>query len=204
MAIDHGKRASDLVWTIVLAAGSSTRFAGSKMLARHADKPLVRIAADAAQVATPQRVLLVTGHDSAAVAAACGDAADRIVENPYFERGMGSSIACGVNALGAEVEGMIIALADQVLVDADHLCSLLQTWSGAGDHNVATRFADTVGPPALFGRGAMARLARLDADEGARAILGSPEFLLSEVAFDDAAYDIDTPADLEALVEEGL
>ncbi len=164
----------------------------------------MRIAAEAAQAATPHRVLLVTGHDAAAVAAACGDAADRVVDNPDFERGMGTSIARGVGMLGRDVAGVIVALADQVLVDAGHLRSLLRAWSGAGDHNVATRFGGIAGPPALFGRAAMAELALLDADEGAREILRSPGFSLSEVAFEAAAHDIDTPADLEALVEKGL
>jgi molybdenum cofactor cytidylyltransferase len=194
----------DLVWSIVLAAGSSTRFAGSKLLAQHAGQPLVRIAADAAQAATPQRVLLVTGHHAAAVAAACGDAANRIVNNPDFERGIGSSIACGVNALGADVAGVIIALADQVLVDAAHLCNLLHAWSGAGGHNVATRFGASAGPPALFGCDAFARLAQLNTDAGARAILRAPGSSLSEVVFEAPPHDIDTPADLETLVEKGL
>ena len=131
-----------------------------------------------------------------------GDAANRIVNNPDFERGIGSSIACGVNALGADVAGVIIALADQVLVDADHLCNLLHAWSGAGGHNVATRFGTSAGPPALFGCDAFARLTQLNTDAGARAILRASS--MSEVVFEAAAHDIDTPADLEALVEKGL
>ena len=50
----------------------------------------------------------------------------------------------------------------------------------------------------------MTELALLDADEGARSVLRRPGLSLSEVAFEAAAHDIDTPADLEALVEKGL
>jgi molybdenum cofactor cytidylyltransferase len=204
MVLDGNSTAADLVWTILLAAGSSTRFGGSKLLVSHAGKPLVRIAAEAAQAATPNRVLLVTGHNAAAVAAACDQVADRVVDNPHFERGIGSSIACGVRALDPDATGVIIALADQVLVDASHLRMLLCAWSGAGNHNVGSRFRGIVGPPALFGRDAMALLAALNGDQGAQAILRRPGFSLSEVAFEAAAHDIDTPADLEALMEKGL
>jgi len=182
----------------VLAAGSSTRFGDSKMLTLCDGRPLVQIVTEAAQAATPQRVLIVTGRDSADVVAACGDRADLVVFNPNFERGIGTSIARGVSALGPEVTGVIIALADQILVDAEHLRNLLRAWSGDANANVATRFGNRMGPPALFGRDAIMQLAKLNADEGALAILQDASSSLSEVTFNAAALDIDTPADLAA------
>lgn len=193
-----------IVWTVVLAAGTSTRFGESKMLASYDGKPLVRIVAGAAQAATPQRVLVVTGSDAADVAFACGNHADRVVFNPNFKRGIGTSISCGVCGLGPEADGAIIVLADQILVDADHLQNLVRVWSGDANANVATRFDERIGPPALFGRDAFSRLAELNADEGALSILRDAAFSLSEVTFNAAAFDIDTPEDLEVLAKTRL
>ena len=187
----------------MLAAGASTRFGRSKMLVPCDGKPLVRIVAAAAQAATPERVLVVTGRDAADVAAACGDHADLTVFNPHYKRGIGTSIARGVAALGPNVTGVIITLADQVLVDAGHLRALIRAWAGDANTNVATRCNDNLGPPALFGRNALPRLAELDADTGARAILRDAAYSRREVRFDAAGLDIDTPEDLEALVKSG-
>lgn len=190
------------VWTVVLAAGTSGRFGASKMLAPCRGEPLVRLVTGAAQVATPNRVLVVTGRDAAAVAAACRDCADRVIFNPDFERGIGASIAHGVSALGLDVSGVIIALADQVRVDAGHFLNLLAAWSGDADAVVATRAGGRIGPPTLFGRDALPKLARLDADEGGRQVLQDPAFSVSELRFEAAARDIDTPSDLEAFLDE--
>jgi molybdenum cofactor cytidylyltransferase len=174
------------------------------MLAIYDGEPLVQRVMRAAQAATPQRVLVVTGSDAADVANACGDHADRVVFNPNFKRGIGTSIGCGVCGLGPEADGAIIVLADQILVDADHLQNLVRAWSGDSNANVATRFDCRIGPPALFGRDAFSRLAELNADEGALPILQNADFTLSEVTFSAAAFDIDTPEDMEVLAKTHL
>ena len=90
-------------------------------------------------------------------------------------------------------------LCDQPLVTAQHLRSLLEKWSGDEREIVATAFADTIGPPVLFSRGVFADLLELKGDRGARALLEDSRFNLLSVRFDDAAVDIDTLNDLDAL-----
>jgi molybdenum cofactor cytidylyltransferase len=192
------------VWTIVLAAGKSTRFGSNKMVAPLHGGPLVRRVLKAARAVTPGRVVAVTGGDRDRVEQAIGDYADHVVFNPQYEKGIGTSIAAAVSACETEATAIIVILADQVHVDATHLAKLVAAWSGEPDENVATRFLDRQGPPALFGRASFAALGKLEQDEGARTVLRNSRFRLQEVRCNAAAADIDTPEDLALAAEKRL
>jgi CTP:molybdopterin cytidylyltransferase MocA len=51
----------------------------------------------------------------------------------------------------------------------------------------------------LFPSGALEALGELRGDEGAKRVLQDPAFDLETVTFEDAAIDIDAPADLQKL-----
>jgi CTP:molybdopterin cytidylyltransferase MocA len=53
----------------------------------------------------------------------------------------------------------------------------------------------------LFPRSAFAALGELSGDQGAKALLQSPGFEVRSIPFEDAAIDIDTPADLQKLAD---
>jgi CTP:molybdopterin cytidylyltransferase MocA len=56
-----------------------------------------------------------------------------------------------------------------------------------------------MGPPVLFPRGAFDALGELTGDQGAKSLLQSSRFDVRTIPFEDAAIDIDTPADLDKL-----
>jgi molybdenum cofactor cytidylyltransferase len=188
-----------IVFAAVLAAGRSRRFGRSKLLEVLAGNPLVRRAAVLARSVCGERSILVTGHDSAAVWAAAGDAARFVIVNDRHQQGIGSSIALAAHAVSHTADALLLLFADQPLVTAQHLAGLVARWSGADNEIVATAFAGTVGPPVLFPRGAFEALGELRGDEGAKRVLQDPAFDLKTVPFEDAAIDIDTPADLQKL-----
>jgi molybdenum cofactor cytidylyltransferase len=188
-----------VVFAAVLAAGRSRRFGRSKLLETLDGQPLVRRAADVARGACGDRSILVTGHDSATVVAAAGDAPQFVIVNDHHEEGMGGSIALAARAVEHTADALLLLFADQPLVTARHVEALIAAWSGAEDEIVATAFSGTVGPPVLFPRGAFDALGALGGDEGAKRNLRDPAFDLRSIPFEDAAIDIDTPADLEKL-----
>ena len=187
------------VFAAVLAAGRAQRFGRSKLLEVLDGEPLARRAAGLARTVCGNRTVLVTGYDGAAVRKAAGDAPQFMIVNDRYEDGMGLSIALAANAVAHTADALLLLFADQPLVTAKHLRTLVDEWSGADNEIVATAYAGTQGPPVLFPHGAFAALGKLTGDEGAKRVLLDPAFDIRTVPFEDAAIDIDTPADLESL-----
>jgi len=187
------------VFAAVMAAGLSTRFGSTKQLAEAGGIPLVRRATAAAQQVCENRVLTVLGYDMPKVLAALGDDSGFVVVNDAYDSGLASSIARAVDACRADAAAVLVLMADQALVTAEHLQSLLDEWSGHENEIVATAYAGTAGPPALFARGVFADLVQIKGDTGARALFDDARFVLKTVLFEDAAVDVDTTSDLAAL-----
>jgi len=189
------------VFAIVLAAGSASRYGRSKQLEDFKGMSLVRHAAELARDVCGDNTILVTGHDSAAVTGAAGNAARFLVVNDRYAEGMGGSIAVAAKAVSHAADGILLMLADQPLITASHLRALRNYWSGADDEIVATSFAGRMGPPVLFPPGSFGHLTKLTGDKGARDVLDNARFNVKVVGFEDARVDIDTPTDLATLEE---
>jgi CTP:molybdopterin cytidylyltransferase MocA len=186
----------DSVIAVILAAGAATRFGGNKQLAEFDGEALAKRATRIAVEACGKRSLLVTGHAWNAVRIACQPFPGYFVVNDAYTRGMGWSLALAVAAIRHAASAILVILADQPLISAAHLRDLLEAWSGDDREIIASRYAGTVGVPALFPKGCFDRLCELDGDAGARSLLEDAEFTLRTIAFADAAVDIDSPADL--------
>ena len=188
------------VFAAILAAGSSSRFGSTKQAVPLDGIPLVRRAIDTAVRVCDNRVLAVIGHDAGNVLAAIDSEPCFIAVNEDYGKGLGSSIATAARACRGHADALLLLLADQPLISAQHLQALINTWSGADNEIVASSYAGTEGPPVLFPSGAFDALGSLTGDQGAHALFHDSRFTLRTVPFEPAAIDIDTPADLAALV----
>ena len=187
------------LFAIVLAAGRSSRFGSTKQAATLDGTPLVRRAIDTAASVCGDRVITVIGHDAATVCQAMDSDSGFIIVNEAYEEGLGSSMAAAARACGAYADALLLLLADQALVTAKHLQTLIDAWSGTDDEIVATAYDDTLGPPVLLPRATFSDLCALSGDRGAHALLSDDRFQLKTVHFEAAAVDIDTPDDLARL-----
>jgi len=187
------------VFAAVLAAGGSQRFGRSKMLESITGETLVRRATSLAREVCGDCSILVVGHDACAVAAAASDAPQFVIVNDHYEEGIGGSIALAAKAVSHVADALLLLLADQPLVTAHHLQALVSAWDGADGVIVATAFSATMGPPVLFPHSTFDALGELTGDQGAKSLLQSSRFDVRTVPFEDAAIDIDTPADLKKL-----
>ena len=104
---------------IVLAAGRSTRMGGSnKLIAEIGGKPLVRIAVEQALASRAKPVIVVTGHQRERIEAALAGLPVRLVHNPDFAQGLGTSVRTGIAAVPASADGAVVCLGDMPQVDA--------------------------------------------------------------------------------------
>ena len=187
------------VFGIVLAAGAASRYGSTKQLATIDGITLVRRSHDIAIEVCGSNTALVVGHDWQAVWEACEASEGFLVVNQEYNSGLGTSIAQAVRSVQHVADAIVVLLADQVLITSKHVRALLAAWDGAHDLIVATAYADTVGAPVLFPSGCFADLAKLEGDSGGRQLLSDERFQVTEIVFEAAAVDIDTPDDLKQI-----
>jgi molybdenum cofactor cytidylyltransferase len=187
------------VFGVVLAAGAASRFGSTKQLAEIDGTTLVQRSHDVAIDACGSSTVLVVGHDWQAVRDACELAGGFLIVNQEYNSGLGTSIAQAVRSVQHVADAIVVLLADQVLITSEHVRALVAAWDGAHDRIVATAYADTVGAPVLFPSGCFADLAKLEGDSGGRQLLSDERFQVTEIVFEAAAVDIDTPDDLKQI-----
>ncbi|MBC8738291.1 nucleotidyltransferase family protein [Paraburkholderia sp. UCT31] len=192
---------ASLATGVLLAAGFGSRFdphgLHNKLLARMPDgKPVAHEAAHRLlRVVT--RVLAVVRPGSDALARALNDAGCDVVFAASAERGMGASLAAGIEA-SDDAEGWIVALADMPRIAVPTIEAVARALDN-GAPLVAPFYDGQRGHPVGFGSEHRDALLALDGDTGAKALLRS--HALTRIDVDDPGIlrDVDTPDDLRTL-----
>ena len=183
---------------VVLAAGTGSRFGGTKQIAVVDGKPLAQHAIDALVSADVDEIIVVTGHDAVHVAAALQLPENaRIVWNKAFREGQASSLAAALHVVDDDSEAAVILMADQPGVTPDVIRSLVMGFRATRKQVVRAMYNDGPGP-SLLSREIYAEAGHLHGDVGARILIASHPEWVEEVAVDGAVpRDVDLPADLE-------
>jgi CTP:molybdopterin cytidylyltransferase MocA len=190
------------VGAVVLAAGGSARLGVPKQLINFRGEPLVRRAARSVAEGGAAPVVVVTGADAADIALVLdGLSHTSTVVNEQWRTGLASSLATAVRELqrlDARADGVLIATADQPLVDASAFGRLLAAFAG-GARVVAAEYSGTIGVPAVIGREHFETLLALEGDAGAGRWLRARGKVVQRVPLLEAAVDIDTAEDAALL-----
>lgn len=183
---------------VLLAAGSGSRFGRPKALVELDGQTLAErgVATLAAGGAAP--VLVVTG--AAPVELSPGYRV-RIVHNPEWRTGMGSSLRAALRAVPADVGAAVVALADQPLVGAEAVTRLIAAYQAGASVAVAAYDGQPRNPVLLAREHWPEVIATATGDQGARAFLRARPDLVTLVECGDTGRpdDIDTPADLDRI-----
>jgi molybdenum cofactor cytidylyltransferase len=182
---------------VVLAAGTGSRFGGTKQLSVVDGKTLVQHGVDTLAEAGVDEIVVVTGHDAIAVASALElPEGARIVWNRAYRHGQSTSLGAGLHALDEESEAAVVLMADQPGVSPDVVRALVTRFLATRTQIVRVMYADGPGP-SLLSREIYAEAGHLQGDVGARVLIASHPEWVEEVAVDGPApRDIDTPEDL--------
>ena len=177
---------------LVLAAGEGKRLGTPKAMLEIGGRRLVDRAADVLREAGLADVVVVTGARSLDVPGA------RVVDNPDWPDGMGSSLRAGLAALPAESEAVVVMLVDTPGLGPAVVRRLVAAHDDGAQVVVATYDGEPRNP-VLLAREHWAEVDRLAVgDVGARAFLSAYPELVRYVECGDAGdpSDLDTPEDL--------
>lgn len=191
---------------VLLAAGGSARLGQPKQMVKIYGQSLVRRAAIQLLALDPISLTVVTGSDADAVEKDLQDLPLGITQNDRWDQGMGGSIACGARTAAKEADGLMIVLCDQWKVDQDDLGRLVTAWTSDISRIFCAQWKGEesliYGPPAIFPRILIRELGELMGDRGAKPLISANRDIASFVPMVNAAYDLDTAADLDGLFRQ--
>jgi molybdenum cofactor cytidylyltransferase len=185
------------VGALILAAGGSTRFGEPKQFLRFEGESLLQRTINAAMTAACQPIAVVAGEAVEQIRDQVSGC--EVVHNPDWQRGIGTSIRCGVAHLRGRADALVMLTCDQPFVTAQTLGSLIARHAPL----VASSYANTIGVPAFFDARYFDALETLAEDSGAKAILEKHRAELATLDFPEAEIDIDTRADYDAIKSAG-
>jgi molybdenum cofactor cytidylyltransferase len=127
---------------------------------------------------------------------------NRILANPRFAEGMGTSLAAGIAALGDDTQAALVMLGDTPFVLPGIVDALVAAYLRQHAPITIPVYGEAVGPPTLFDRRAFPDLLNLQGDAGGRQLLSLYPGEACRVAFraEDRPLDIDTPEDLRKVL----
>jgi molybdenum cofactor cytidylyltransferase len=194
------------VGAIILAAGGSSRFGQAKQLLLFHGESFVRRAVRGAVEGGCACVIVVVGDARDRIETELRETPALIVENLEWQRGLGTSIRCGLrHQLGSrpELDAVVLLVCDQPFVEARVIRSLIAHWQNSRKAIVACSYAGTLGIPALFDRACFESLLALPDGSGAKALIESRSRDIAQIEFEKGAIDIDTPLNFAQLSIEG-
>jgi CTP:molybdopterin cytidylyltransferase MocA len=164
-----------VIGAVVLAAGEASRFGSPKQQLMLPD--VLR----AVRASAVEEIVVVEGAYPL-------DTDARVVRCDTWQRGMGASLRCGLEALPAETEAAVVVLADGPDLVPEAIDRVIAAWRGGVGEALAASYGGVRGHPVLLGRSVWKDIP----DEGARALVSA------FVHCDDLRHpgDVDYPEDL--------
>lgn len=193
---------SHKVAALVLGAGSSSRMGEqNKLLATVGGIPMLQRVVDAALQAEIVSVTVVTGCQDQAVRQLLRGYDVSFVHNAAYREGIAGSLKLGLSSLAADIDGVIILLADMPFIEAVHLNELIAEFNPETERDIVAPIREgRLGNPIIWSARYIPAMMKLSGDRGARPLLDEFAANVWEVPMgDDAIFmDVDTP---EALLE---
>jgi molybdenum cofactor cytidylyltransferase len=194
---------SSNIGLLIPAAGASKRMGSPKQLLKWGTSTLLGHTIETAQSLQCCEICVVLGANYDVIETEINQSSIKIIKNEQWESGLGRSIGFGVEHLieaHPTMNGILIMLADQPLIDARYLNSMIEIFSPGEQQIIATQYDhDRQGVPALFDKNYFEELAKLSDDKGAKEIIEKYSNHVTMLTAHGKISDIDTAQDYEDL-----
>ena len=203
------------IGAVVMAAGAGRRMGyRPKALLRRDGVPLIERTLRLLLASGIQPIVVVLGHHAERIEAVLQALRPTLddpnglhwVRNPDPDSGPGDSLRCGLAALPPALDAVLVALADQPLLQAEDVRTVRAAWQARppGIELVLPTHQGQPGHPLLFGR-ALRRA--VQAGQGAAGVrewrrAHPGQVLALPVDHARCTFDVDTPEDLLALQQQ--
>lgn len=184
-------------WAIILAAGSSRRMGSQKLLLPFGQSTLIETVIDNVIASAVDHVMVVLGPNQEEIMQVIGKRPVQFCHNREHEKGMLSSILCGIRALPADALSALIFLGDQPGIPPTVTNRIIKTYNEELIGIVIPVYEHRRGHPLLVDMKYRKEVEKLDLEKGLRALRHQfPQDVL-EVEVDEPGIllDIDTRED---------
>ena len=190
-----------MLGAVLLAAGAGARLGGRpKSLLELDGVSLIRRQIMALRAGGVQQLVVVLGHHAGLITPVLAGLPVGLVHNPNPGAGPVSSQRLGLAALSGPLSAVIVALADQPLIDADDIAALIAAFQQrpTGSEVVYPEVMGKRGNPVVFTDHVRQQILASAADIGCRQWQAAHAEAVAPWATDNRHYkiDIDTPEDL--------
>lgn len=188
---------------ILLAAGSSSRMGRSKQLLEIDGEQLLQRAVQTAHQAEAETIIIVLGANEMIHRKIVDHSIAKVIVNPEWEKGMGSSLKKGLSHLlevAPQTEAALIMVCDQPLLTSAHLAKLINTAAANTSGIIASYYSDDPGVPVLFKKEFFKSLLSIADQEGAKSILQKNKNAITTIEFPGGETDLDTWSDYENFI----
>lgn len=197
-----------MLGAVLLAAGAGQRLGGRpKSLLELDGVPLIRHHVAALAEAGAQQTVVVLGHHAEHIAPALAGLNVRCVHNPRPQDGPVSSQRLGLAALGGPLHAVLMALADQPLVNAADIAALVTAFRQrpADTEVVYPEVQGQRGNPVVFTARVRQQILASAENIGCRQWQAAHPQAVAPWATGNRHYrvDIDTPEDLARFAQDG-
>ena len=195
------------VGAVLLAAGAGSRLGHRpKSLLELGGVPLIRRQLIALFGAGVDEVVVVLGHHAELIEPAVMTFPVTLVRNAHPDEGQVSSQRLGLAALTGKLDAVIVALADQPLINAQDITALMAAFEArpAGTSVVYPKVNGERGNPVMFTAEVREQILASAANVGCRQWQAANAVAVTPFVTDNRRYkvDIDTPEDIERFTRD--
>jgi len=180
-----------MVSAILLAAGESQRMGRPKQLLPFGSSTILGKTIDNLLSSRADEVIVVLGTRAGAMKQVIAGRQVKVVVNPDYREGMSTSLIAGLEHVDSKAQWVMVALADQPLIDKDTYNRLIEGALGCDMGIILPTYRSKRGNPVIFSIKYKDELLGLEGDLGGREILKKHPDDILEVAVGSEGVTID-------------